>query len=378
MSDSSELGEYHSKVTHSPQFSVASLSSPSPSVNLFHGQKLVQVKLVSGSPHNLIGLSSVQSLGAFIRPTDTLRSVCYANRSSRLPVIGTTSLTLSRNGEHLLFEAYVVDSLLIQVHAGIPFIELHDITIRPAKHRITIGDGPSYTYGPDASLSIRDINSNDHISDMPSGTEKLQHAPSVPLISGCDEKLPLTPSIVPRMSGGTDELPHVPPVVPHMPGGMETLQYMPSVITPLCDPSPSGTAFIKVINSSSVDLVTATQNDVAACQQLQSELVSVPDYDVKLTTSGPPVDIGIDTQPNLTHANLLSKAECLQTTGFDKFSLATISNSNPVVMDSPLIGECLIPCYQHCDPTYDGLTTEVMDPPGRPPPPGCSQRMQYP
>ena len=57
-----------------------------------------------------------------------------------LNILGETHLTLSRDSHSLSLEALVVKDLDLDVLAGIPFMARNDISIRPAKHQITIGD----------------------------------------------------------------------------------------------------------------------------------------------------------------------------------------------------------------------------------------------
>ena len=120
-----------------------------PFVELFHGNHCVRVNLVSGSTDNLISQSTVMCLGGDIVPTS--QSVCPTDNSSPLVIIGKTCLIFTRDDQKFLFEGLVVESLSVAVQAGIPFMELHDVFIRPSKCVVSLCDGPSYSYGPSPS-----------------------------------------------------------------------------------------------------------------------------------------------------------------------------------------------------------------------------------
>ena len=57
-----------------------------------------------------------------------------------LKVIGETHLVLSRGGTNLHLDALVVEDLDVEVLTGTPFLVSNDISIRPAKSQITIGE----------------------------------------------------------------------------------------------------------------------------------------------------------------------------------------------------------------------------------------------
>ena len=52
-----------------------------------------------------------------------------------------------RNGVEYVFHGLVVKSLDVEVLAGTPFMEVNDISVRPAKHQVIFGNGRSFTYG---------------------------------------------------------------------------------------------------------------------------------------------------------------------------------------------------------------------------------------
>ena len=46
-----------------------------------------------------------------------------------------------------MFESLVVEDLDVDVLAGIPFMEVNDVSVRPSKREIIISDNIVYTYG---------------------------------------------------------------------------------------------------------------------------------------------------------------------------------------------------------------------------------------
>ena len=65
-----------------------------------------------------------------------------------LKVIGETHLVLSRGGTNLHLDALGVEDLDVEVLAGTPLLVSNDISIRPAKSQITIGETVIH-YGDD-------------------------------------------------------------------------------------------------------------------------------------------------------------------------------------------------------------------------------------
>ena len=93
----------------------------------------------------MIRLSTVQKLGVEILKSS--QSTHQADGSSPLKVIGEAKLSFTRGNHTLPFEGLVVENLDIEVLAGTPFMEVNNITVRPAKHLITFRDGSSFLYG---------------------------------------------------------------------------------------------------------------------------------------------------------------------------------------------------------------------------------------
>ena len=83
-------------------------------------------------------------LGLTIIPADQLAS--QADGKAMLDVVGETRCTVRRDNLVLKFEGLVVRNLDDEVLAGSPFMEVNDISIRPAKKEITFSDGSKHLY----------------------------------------------------------------------------------------------------------------------------------------------------------------------------------------------------------------------------------------
>ena len=122
----------------------------SPYFDVFYGHYTVRVTLDSGATGNMIRHATAVRLG--LRITPSAQSVHQADGSSPLRVMGETRTAFTRNGKELRFEGLVVADLDVEVLAGTPFMEAHDITIRPAKREVSIGDDATFVYGSAAGV----------------------------------------------------------------------------------------------------------------------------------------------------------------------------------------------------------------------------------
>lgn len=57
----------------------------------------------------------------------------------------------------------MIESLDIDVLAGIPFMESNDISVRPYKHQVLIGDSTIYTYGDSLPIRISQCDPKAHV-----------------------------------------------------------------------------------------------------------------------------------------------------------------------------------------------------------------------
>ena len=110
----------------------------SPVLPLYHKGLLCNLTLDSGATLNVMRGSKARQLGLKIRPT-TL-SARMADGRTPLRVEGETELDFELNGKVYHMSALVADFTDADILAGTPFMTSNDISIRPAKGQIIIGD----------------------------------------------------------------------------------------------------------------------------------------------------------------------------------------------------------------------------------------------
>ena len=110
----------------------------SPFFKAFYLHNPLRLTLDSGAETNMIRETVAKSIGANICKSSQLAR--QADGLTPLKVIGETHLVLSRGGTNLHLDALVVEDLDVEVLAGTPFLVSNDISIRPAKSQITIGE----------------------------------------------------------------------------------------------------------------------------------------------------------------------------------------------------------------------------------------------
>lgn len=118
----------------------------SPYFKVFHNHHPLHVTLDSGAEISMNKASVASQIGAVIKKSS--QSALQADGVTPLNILGETHVVLSRNNHTLKLEALVVNDLDVDVLAGIPFMTYNDISIRPAKHQITIGGSDVVYYGP--------------------------------------------------------------------------------------------------------------------------------------------------------------------------------------------------------------------------------------
>ena len=85
------------------------------------------------------------------------QTALQADGVTPLNIVGETHINLSRGKKTLKLEALVVDDLDVDILAGIPFMTVNDISVRPAKQQIMINESTLVYYGslPDQSSCNR-------------------------------------------------------------------------------------------------------------------------------------------------------------------------------------------------------------------------------
>ena len=106
---------------------------------------MVRIAIDSSATGNMVRSALVQRFGCFVTPSS--QAVHQADGSSLLNVVSKTRVTLTREDHEYTFEGLVVTNLDVDVLAGTPFLEANDISVRPAKRQVIVGDGATYSYG---------------------------------------------------------------------------------------------------------------------------------------------------------------------------------------------------------------------------------------
>lgn len=117
----------------------------SPFFKSFYRHHPLRLTLDTGAETNMIREAVAKSIGAKIGKSSQLAR--QADGVTPLNVIGETHLTLSRDGTDLQLDALVVADLDVDVLAGTPFMSTNDVSVRPARHEITIGETTVIQYG---------------------------------------------------------------------------------------------------------------------------------------------------------------------------------------------------------------------------------------
>ena len=117
----------------------------SPHLDVFCGHEHVCLTIDTGATGNMIRASTVHRLRGKIDPTS--QSAHQADGSSPLRVVGETRFCFTRDSCEFMFEGLVVEDLDVDVLAGIPFMEVNDVSVRPSKREIIISNNIVYTYG---------------------------------------------------------------------------------------------------------------------------------------------------------------------------------------------------------------------------------------
>ena len=141
----------------------------SPFFSVFNQHYTVTVTVDTGAEGNFIRQSMARTLNANIRKSS--QSAHQADGASPLYVVGETTLTSTRDRHDFLFEGLVVEDLDVDILAGIPFMEVNDISIRPAKHQVILNsDNTTYLYGSLTTSNEHHTVRRTHVSRAPSRT----------------------------------------------------------------------------------------------------------------------------------------------------------------------------------------------------------------
>jgi len=128
----------------------------SPLSHTFYEHNPLAVTIDTGAETNLIRSSTATAIKCPIYPSTQV--AFQADGKTPLNVQGETHVILTRNDMELKFSGLVVDDLDVEILAGVPFMEINDIAVRPKNKEISIGSDCSFTYDgttPQCSVNSR-------------------------------------------------------------------------------------------------------------------------------------------------------------------------------------------------------------------------------
>lgn len=119
----------------------------------------LKVTLDTGAETNMIKLSTATYIGVKFEKSSQV--AVQADGRTPLKIVAEAHFILHRGGHNLKLDALIVENLDVDVLGGIPFMELNDISVRPAKHEIVIEkqSGTSETISYGHNVSERNLNS---------------------------------------------------------------------------------------------------------------------------------------------------------------------------------------------------------------------------
>ena len=130
---------------------ISSSGPPSPYIDLYYGDQPIHLSLSTAAEHNLISASFARELGIEIFCLD---SSCIPDLASSCSnVRGIIGCVFYRDRREYSFEALVVPDLHMNILGGLPFIDLHDIMIRPAKSHLVVGGWEVISYATTNALA---------------------------------------------------------------------------------------------------------------------------------------------------------------------------------------------------------------------------------
>ena len=131
----------------------------SPEFNSFYHHNPLTITVDTGAETNLLRESVARAINCPIEPSTQV--AFQADGTTPLEVVGETHVVLTRDDLSFEFSGLVVNDLDVDILAGVPFMEDNDISVRPKKRLIMVGDNrkipyssstPSYTATHKASI----------------------------------------------------------------------------------------------------------------------------------------------------------------------------------------------------------------------------------
>ena len=131
----------------------------------FYDHHAVRVTIDSGGTETMIRHDTALRIGCNIK--NSSQSAHQTDGSSALTIVRETIISLASKNKTFQLCGLVVQNLDVEMLAVTPFMEVNDITIRPAKQFITLADGTPYTYGTTERTLNRHAVSRAHVLRVP-------------------------------------------------------------------------------------------------------------------------------------------------------------------------------------------------------------------
>ena len=142
-----------------------------------YGDHSFDLPLVSGTTSSVVDVFFAQDIGLPISPVTPLTP--SAEQYGSGSVVGEVHCTIMRNDKALYFDAIVVEHLNMYILAGCSFMEVNNISLRPAKCQIIVDDNEIVLYPPSNNMDISATTLLKHNSSRPqSASQNITAFPS--------------------------------------------------------------------------------------------------------------------------------------------------------------------------------------------------------
>ena len=114
----------------------------SPLFRTFYEHNPLIITIDTGAETNLIRESTANSINCPVFPSSQV--AFQADGKTPLNVKGETHVTLTRDGLEFSFSGLIIDD--VDILAGVPFMEENDVSVRPKRKLISVGDSHHFSY----------------------------------------------------------------------------------------------------------------------------------------------------------------------------------------------------------------------------------------
>ena len=146
-----EFGEYED-CSDEPPGDAQQLSSRCARVNVrasplfrtFYEHNPLVITIDTGAETNLIREATATAINCPVYPSSQV--AFQADGKTPLNVKGETHVLLTRDGLEFNFSGLIIDDLDVDILAGVPFMEENDVSVRPKRKLISVGDSHHFSY----------------------------------------------------------------------------------------------------------------------------------------------------------------------------------------------------------------------------------------